>query len=56
MRLVDDDGDERLLLSPTRVPLGVKQHLFPDRAVGFDPPEVSDTVRRVGEHHLWARL
>lgn len=56
VRFVDEAGTERLLLPPTRVPLGVKQHLFPELAAGFDPPEISGTVRRVGLDYLWTRL
>ena len=56
VRFVDDRGVERLRLGDQRVPLGIKEHLFPIDTQGFQPPEISGTVRRVGLKHLWARL
>lgn len=56
VRLVNEAGEERLRLGPARVPLGEKQHLFPEHLSDLQPPEVSGTVRRVGVDHLWARL
>ena len=56
VRAVNDDGVERLRLAPTLVPLGEKQHLFPEHALDVTPPEISGTVHRVGVGHLWTRL
>lgn len=56
VRFVADDGGEPLVLDPTLVPLGIKQHLWPRTTAGLAPPEVSGTVHRVGRDHLWTRL
>jgi hypothetical protein len=56
VRMVNDEGVERLHLEPTLVPLGEKQHLFPENTLDLTPPEVSGTVHRVGVRHLWTRL
>jgi hypothetical protein len=55
VRVRDREGKLRLTLKPTRVELGVKQHLFPP-VVDLQPVEVSGTVKRVGLDHLWVRL
>ena len=56
MRLVDERGRLRFELPPTAAPLDVKQHVHPEAALELQPPEISGTIRRVGQHHLWARL
>lgn len=56
VRLVAEDGTERVRLDRARIPLGEKQHLFPETAVGIPAPEISGTLQRVGVSHLWARL
>jgi hypothetical protein len=56
VRLIDDEGVERLRLGRRRIPLGRKQHLWPRHTRDLQPPEISGTVRRVGLRHLWARL
>ena len=56
VRVVDAAGVERLRLRPTRVPLGEKQHLWPEQRVALQSVEVSGTVKRVGLNHLWTRL
>lgn len=55
-RLIDEHGVVRVHLKPTRVPLGIKQHLWPKDVVAIQPTEVSGTVKRVGLYHLWTRL
>lgn len=56
VRVIDQRGSERIRLKPTRVPLGIKQHLWPEDRVALQPVEVSGTVKRVGLDHLWTRL
>jgi hypothetical protein len=56
VRLVDEHGVERLSLEPRRIPLDIKQHLVADQATRIQPAEISGTVKRVGLHHLWARI
>ena len=56
VRLVAEDGSERIRLDRARIPIGEKQHLFPETAVGMPAPEISGTLQRVGVSHLWARL
>ena len=55
LRVVDSEGKERMTFD-REVPIGVKQHLHSEAAVGFVPPEVGFTVQRVGLRHLWTRL
>ena len=55
LRVIDSAGRVRMELSEI-VPVGIKQHLHPDSADGFTPPEVSFTVQRVGLRHLWTRI
>lgn len=54
-RIVDAEGVERVRLEPSRIPLGVKQHLHADEVVRFQPPVIAGRVERVGLHHLWTR-
>ena len=56
VRMVNDEGVERMHLDPIAVPLGEKQHLFPEYTLDLTPPEVSGTIHRVGVRHLWTRL
>jgi len=56
VRLLAEDGAELLRLGERSIPIGHKQHIWPRRALGFEPPEVSGTIQRVGVNHLWARL
>ena len=56
VRFTNAADETRLLLDDVRVPLGEKQHLFPEFTRDLEPPEVSGTVRRVGAEHLWVRL
>ena len=56
IRVVDSTGVTRISLGPVVVPLGEKQHLHADQAQGFDGPEVSGTLKRVGLGHMWARF
>lgn len=56
LRVIDEQGATRLRLDPTVVPLAEKQHLHASEAIGFDAPEISGTIKRVGLRHLWARL
>jgi hypothetical protein len=56
VRLVAEDGSERVRLERARIPIGEKQHLIPETAVGIPAPEISGTLQRVGVSHLWARL
>ncbi|MCZ6596835.1 MAG: hypothetical protein O7B99_04280 [Planctomycetota bacterium] len=58
VRMVDEaphGTGERLLLDAV-IPLDERRHLFPDRVVGVQPPEVTATIKRVGLRYLWARL
>lgn len=55
-RIVRDDGEELMRIGERSIPIGKKQHIWPERAIAMVPPEVSGTVQRVGERHLWARL
>jgi len=56
VRVIDEDGVVRLEIDDRRWPMGFKRHLLPDRHDRLQPVEVSGTIRRVGVHHLWARL
>lgn len=57
VRFRTETGRTVLQLEPTRVPLGVKQHLWTADVDGdLQVPEISGTVRRVGLDHLWTRL
>ena len=56
VRMLGEEGEERLRLGPVRVPLNEKQHLLPERSLNLQVPEISGTVRRVGVTHLWTRL
>jgi len=55
VRLRTEDGDERLHLGRTRVPLDEKQHLHSPAADTNAAPEISLTARRVGLGHIWIR-
>ena len=56
VRIVDGEGVQRVRLGPVTMPLGIKQHLHADVCRRMQPPEISGTVYRVGQDHLWARL
>ena len=56
VRLVAEDGTERVRLDRARILIGEKQHFFPETAAGLQAPEISGTLQRVGVSHLWARL
>ncbi|MHC5114078.1 MAG: hypothetical protein ACYTGP_06585 [Planctomycetota bacterium] len=56
MRFVNREGIERIRLEPTRVPLGIKQHVHPTHRLDLPPLELSGTVKRVGLDHLWTRI
>lgn len=50
LRVVEPDGTERTWLNRTGVPFDEKSHLHAPSC------EVSITLKRVGLHHIWARL
>ncbi len=54
-RIVDEFGDVRTFMPPTRVPLD-RRHVFEMETDRLPPLETSGTVKRVGLHHLWTRL
>ena len=55
IRVVDEYGEVRTWLSPTRVPLD-RRHEFDMQVNNVQPLETSGTVKRVGLYHLWNRL
>jgi hypothetical protein len=54
-RIVDADGKLRMEFEQS-VRVGEKQHLHVYKTSGIAAPIISFTVKRVGLHHLWARL
>lgn len=55
IRLVDEHGEVRTWLPPTRVPLD-RRHVFQMEVNRVQPLITSGTVKRVGLYHLWTRL
>ena len=55
IRVVDEHGEIRTWLPPTRVPLD-RRHEFDMQVNNVQPLETSGTVKRVGLYHLWNRL
>jgi hypothetical protein len=55
IRVVDEAGDVRASLPPTRVPLD-RRHVFEMDVRDVQPLVTSGTVKRVGLNHLWVRL
>jgi len=55
VRVVDEYGEIRTWLPPTRVPLD-RRHEFDMQVNNVQPLETSGTVKRVGLYHLWNRL
>ena len=55
IRVVDDQGEIRAWLPPTRVPLD-RRHEFPMETKNVQPLQTSGTIKRVGLYHLWNRL
>ena len=55
IRVVDEFGEVRSWLPPTRVPLD-RRHVFKMETNGVQPLTTSGTVKRVGLNHMWARL
>lgn len=55
IRLVDEYGEVRTWLPPTRVPLD-RRHVFDMEVKRLQPLITSGTVKRVGLYHLWTRL
>ena len=43
VRVVDEDGVVRMDWND-EVPIGIKQHLYPEKTEGFTPPEISFTM------------
>lgn len=56
VRVIDENGAERVRLDRRRVPFDVQQHLDVDRADNLLPPQISGTIKRVGLHHIWTRF
>lgn len=56
VRLMAQSGEVLMHLLPRSIPLGEKQHIEPEVCADFTPPEISGTIRRTGQKHLWARL
>lgn len=54
-RIVDEHGETRVFMPPTRVPLD-RRHEFRMETKDLPPLITSGTVKRVGLHHLWTRL
>lgn len=55
VRVVDEYGEIRVWLPPTRVPLD-RRHEFDMQVNNLQPLITSGTVKRVGLYHLWNRL
>ena len=55
VRVVDEFGETRSWLPPTRVPLD-RRHVFDMEVADVQPLVTSGTVKRVGLYHLWNRL
>lgn len=55
IRVVDEHGEVRSRLQPTRVPLD-RRHVFEMETKNLQPLVTSGTVKRVGLDHLWTRL
>ena len=55
IRVVDEYGEVRSWLAPTRVPLD-RRHEFDMQVNNVQPLQTSGTVKRVGLYHLWNRL
>ena len=55
IRVVEKDGTRRCWLPPTRVPFD-RRHVFEMKTKSLQPLVTSGTIKRVGMHHIWARL
>lgn len=55
IRVVDDQGEVRTWIAPTRVPFD-RRHVFEMKTSNVQPLVTSGTVKRVGLNHLWTRL
>lgn len=55
IRLVDDEGNVRASLPPTKVPFD-RRHEFKMDVERVQPLITSGTIKRVGLYHIWARL
>ncbi|MCH8923966.1 MAG: hypothetical protein IIA67_12560 [Planctomycetes bacterium] len=55
IRLVDEEGQVRASLPPTKVPLD-RRHEFKMDVQRVQPLITSGTIKRVGLYHIWARL
>lgn len=55
IRVVDEQGNPRSWLPPTRVPLD-RRHVFQMSTEDVQPLVTSGTVKRVGLYHVWTRL
>jgi len=55
IRVIDEHGEVRSTLQPTRVPLD-RRHVFEMETKNLQPLVTSGTVKRVGLDHLWTRL
>jgi len=55
MRLVDESGALRAVLSPTEIPLVEKQHLLLERTGSLGQLVSGGKVKRVGLDHFWTR-
>ena len=55
IRLVDDEGNVRASLPPTKVPFD-RRHEFKMDTNRVQPLITSGTIKRVGLYHIWARL
>lgn len=54
-RIIDEYGEVRVYMPPTRVPLD-RRHEFRMETKNLPPLITSGTVKRVGRYHLWTRL
>ncbi|MCH2181216.1 MAG: hypothetical protein MK108_04350 [Mariniblastus sp.] len=55
IRVIEQDGTKRCWLPPTRVPFD-RRHVFEMETESLQPLVTSGTIKRVGLHHIWARL
>ena len=55
IRLIDDEGNVRASLPPTKVPFD-RRHEFKMDTIRVQPLITSGTIKRVGLYHIWARL
>lgn len=56
VRVIDENGVERLTLQNSYTPLDANVHHHLTATRNVPPCEISGTLKRVGLHHIWARF